>query len=57
MNRDLILVAFALITWGFGEGLFILFQPLYLEELGASPIAIGVILGCVTISFSLAACS
>ena len=54
MNRDLILVAFALITWGFGEGLFILFQPLYLEELGASPIAIGVILGGIGIAMTIA---
>jgi MFS family permease len=32
-------------AWGLGEGLFIFFQPLYLEELGADPILIGTILG------------
>ncbi len=47
MNRNLILVAIALFTWGIGEGAFFYFQPLYLEELGASPIAIGSILSAV----------
>lgn len=32
-------------TWGIGDGLFIFFQPIYLEELGADPILIGTILG------------
>lgn len=45
MYRDLILVALALFTWGAGEGMFLLFQPLYLEHLGASPLEIGAILG------------
>jgi MFS family permease len=45
MYRDLILVALALFTWGVGEGMFLLFQPLYLEYLGAGPLAIGTILG------------
>jgi MFS family permease len=45
MYRDLILIAVGLFTWGIGEGMFLLFQPLYLEELGASPVAIGAILG------------
>lgn len=54
MNRDLILVALSLFTWGFGEGLFILFQPLYMEELGASPIAIGAILGGIGIAMTIA---
>ncbi len=45
MSRDFILVIISLITWGLGEGAFMYFQPLYLEELGASPLAIGGILG------------
>lgn len=53
MNRNLILVSLALSLWGFGEGLFILFQPIYLEELGASPITIGVILGAIGVTMTL----
>lgn len=45
MNRNLALVAFSLFTWGAGEGLFIYFQTLYLQEWGADPLMIGSILG------------
>ncbi len=45
MNRNLIFIAFALLTWGFGEGLFFNFQPIYLKELGSSEAEIGLILG------------
>jgi MFS family permease len=45
MTRDLFLVATSLFTWGLGEGIFFYFQPLYLQKLGASPVAIGAILG------------
>jgi len=45
MNSSLILVAISLFAWGVGEGMFLLFQPIYLLELGADPIAIGSILG------------
>lgn len=47
MSRDLLRVAIALFTWGIGEGMFYFFQPLYLQELGANPQAIGFILGAV----------
>ncbi|MBC8506664.1 MAG: MFS transporter [Anaerolineales bacterium] len=47
MNRNLLIVAIALFTWGIGEGAFFYFQPIYLEELGASPIEIGSILSMV----------
>ena len=47
MNRNLLLVGLALFTWGIGEGAFFYFQPIYLEELGASPIEIGSILSMV----------
>jgi MFS family permease len=45
MNRNLKLVSISLFMWGIGEGMFLLFQPIYLIQLGADPIAIGVILG------------
>jgi MFS family permease len=45
MKRDLVLIGIAMFAWGLGEGLFIFFQPIYLEELGADPILIGTILG------------
>ncbi len=45
MNPSLILIMFSLITWGIGEGMFILFVPLYLQEMGANPLMIGSILG------------
>lgn len=54
MPRDLILIALALFTWGIGEGAYFYFQPLYLQELGASPVAIGTILGAVALAMSLA---
>jgi len=44
MSRDLILVAVSMFTWGLGEGMFLYFQPLYLQQLGADPIRIGSIL-------------
>jgi predicted MFS family arabinose efflux permease len=43
VNPSLILVGVALFTWGIGEGMFLYFVPLYLEQLGANPIAIGTI--------------
>jgi DHA1 family multidrug resistance protein-like MFS transporter len=45
MSPDLILVALALVTWGVGEGMFLYFEPLYLQQLGANPVMIGGILG------------
>ena len=45
MNRDLRLLAFSLLLWGVGEGLFFYFEPIYLERLGANPVQIGFILG------------
>jgi MFS family permease len=45
MNRNLLLMAISLFFWGIGEGLFIYFQPIYLQELNADPLMIGTILG------------
>lgn len=45
MNRNLLFVALGLLTWGFGEGLFFNFQPIYLKSLGSDEQQIGLILG------------
>ena len=54
MNRNLILMALSLMTWGAGEGMFFFFQPLYLQQLGADPLAIGGILGIGGLAMSIA---
>ncbi|MFM8322347.1 MAG: MFS transporter [Chloroflexota bacterium] len=54
MNRDLLLLALSLMTWGVGEGMFYYFQPLYLEQLGADPVKIGGVLGLVGLVMTLA---
>lgn len=45
MSRDLKILAAAMFTWGVGEGMFFIFQPLYIQQLGADPVLIGTILG------------
>lgn len=45
MSRDLKIVAASMLIWGLGEGMFYIFQPLYIQQLGANPILIGTILG------------
>lgn len=45
MSRDLLLIAISMFTWGIGEGMFLYFQPIYLQQLGADPLRIGAILG------------
>jgi len=45
LTRDLKIVSVAMLTWGLGEGMFYIFQPLYIQQFGADPIAIGTILG------------
>jgi len=45
MTRDLKIVSAAMLTWGLGEGMFHIFQPLYIQQFGADPILIGIILG------------
>ena len=47
-------MAGSLFVWGIGEGMFIYFQPLYLQELGADPLLIGTILGGVGIAMTIA---
>lgn len=53
LKRDIALVGLALMTWGVGEGMFFYFQPLYLEQLGASPVAIGSIIGGLGIAMTI----
>jgi DHA1 family multidrug resistance protein-like MFS transporter len=45
MYRDLLLIGASLFLWGVGETAFFSFQPLYLEQLGATPLQIGAIIG------------
>jgi MFS family permease len=45
MNTSLRWLGASLFLWGIGESMFLLFQPIYLQSLGASPIEIGIILG------------
>ena len=42
--RDFILIALSFFIWCIGEGLFFYFRPLYLQQLGASPVLIGTII-------------
>lgn len=53
MNPDLLLVAISLVTWGIGEGMFLYFEPLYLQELGADPLMIGSIMGAIGIVMAI----
>lgn len=41
MSPSLLLIGASLFTWGIGEGMFLYFVPLYLQQLGAQPILIG----------------
>jgi DHA1 family multidrug resistance protein-like MFS transporter len=54
MSRDLILLGISLMTWGVGEAMFFIFQPLYLQQLGANPVAIGAIFGGAGIAMTVA---
>jgi MFS family permease len=54
MTRDLLLMAIALFTWGIGEGMFLIFQPIYLQQWGADPLEIGAILGAMGIAMTVA---
>ena len=54
MSPDLILLGISLMIWGVGESMFFIFQPLYLQQLGANPVTIGVILGAAGIAMALA---
>jgi MFS family permease len=53
MTRDLRIIGVSLLLWGLGEGLFIYFQPIYLNQLGANPVQIGWILGLTSLAFTI----
>lgn len=53
ISRDLVIVAVSLFAWGMGEGMFFIFQPIYLEQWGANPVEIGAILGAVGIAMAV----
>lgn len=53
-QRDLYILAASLVFWGMGEGLFFIFQPLYIQEFGADPVLIGTILGITAAIMTLA---
>ncbi|MDI6769632.1 MAG: MFS transporter [Anaerolineales bacterium] len=44
MTSDLLLISLSLFAWGLGEGMFFLFQPIYLQQLGASTMTIAGVL-------------
>lgn len=50
MRRDIRTVNLAVFLWGVGEGLFFTIQPLYIEELGANPAQIGVVLSLMALA-------
>ncbi len=52
--RDLLLMGISLFAWGVGEGMFIYFQPLYLQKWGANPLEIGAILSAMGIAMAVA---
>lgn len=54
MHRDIKLLSQSLFIWGLGEGLFLFFQPIYLQQLGTDPIQIGSILGLIGIAIGAA---
>jgi MFS family permease len=54
VNPTLLLVGAALFTWGMGEGMFLYFVPLYLQQLGAAPLVIGTVYGAFGFAMLLA---
>lgn len=48
------LLGLSLFIWGIGEGMFMLFNPLYLGKLGADPLKIGGILGAFGLAMTVA---
>lgn len=54
MSRDNKLITLALFLWGAGEGLFFYIEPLYMQQLGATPAEIG---GVLALAAFLTACS
>ena len=49
-NRDYLLFVCAAVFWGFGEGMYIYYQTIYMEQLGAQPVLIGACFSIIGIS-------
>jgi MFS family permease len=54
LSRDNRLMALALFLWASGEGLFTYIQPIYVQQLGASPVQIGGVLSLAGLALTLA---
>lgn len=54
MSIDLVLLFASLFTWGIGEGMFIYFQPIYLQQLGASTMTIATVFSAFGVAMMLA---
>jgi MFS family permease len=54
MNVDLVLLSASLLTWGFGEGMFTYFQPIYLQQLGADTMTIAAVFSFFALAMMLA---
>jgi predicted MFS family arabinose efflux permease len=54
MSVDLILLSVSLFTWGIGEGMFIYFQPIYLQQLGANTMTIASVFSAFGLAMMLA---
>jgi MFS family permease len=54
LNRSLLFIALALLTWGFGEGMFFNFVPIYLDQqFLLSKYQIGIVLGAFGFSMAI----
>ena len=53
MSSDLVLLSISLFTWGFGEGMFIYFQPIYLQQLGADTMVVAGVLSAFGVSMMI----
>jgi MFS family permease len=54
MSVDLVLLFASLFTWGIGEGMFIYFQPIYLQQLGANTMTIATVFSAFGLAMMLA---
>ncbi|MGB8212391.1 MAG: MFS transporter [Anaerolineales bacterium] len=51
---DLVLLSVSLCAWGLGEGMFLYFQPIYLQQLGANTMTIAWVLSLAGLAMMLA---
>jgi MFS family permease len=53
MTPNLVFMILSLFTWGIGEGMFMYFQPIYLQQWGADPQTIGFVYGALGLSMMI----